>query len=62
MVGFARPACGGCDAVSISRRPCKGTAVSGDRERCPSAEDAELLQSLEELIVFVKTGPTNKRK
>jgi len=62
MVGFARPACGGCSAISISCRPCKGTAVLGDREQYPGAEDAELLRSVKELVILLKTRHTNKRK
>lgn len=61
MVGFARSACGDCNALSISCRPCKGTAVLGDTEQCLSAKDAEPFGSVEELV-FVKTGRTNKRK
>lgn len=62
MVGFARSACGGCNGVNISCRPCKGTAVSGDWEQRSGAEGADLLRSVEELVVFVKTGHTNERK
>lgn len=61
MVGFARSACGDCNALGTSCRPCKGTADLGDTEQCPSAKDAELFGSVEELV-FVKTGRTNKRK
>lgn len=62
MVGFARSACGGCNAVGMSCRPCNETAVSGYRDWCPAAKEAELLRSVEELVVFVQTGHTNKRK